>query len=371
MNFEFSDEVKEMRDQARRFLASKDCRMLVRGALDGDAPPDRTLWREIAQMGWTAAAIPEDYGGAGIGYEALCGLAEEMGHALAPVPFGPSVYLAAEALMLSGSEEQKQAWLPKLAEGQAVGTFALAEGAGALSPDMVQLRYEDGRLSGTKWPVPDGAEADFAVVAARDGEGRIVQALVDLSGDGITRTPLQTIDASRPQARLDFDGAAAELLPSNADQWDAILSLLDRAAILTAFEEVGGAQACLDMGVAYAKDRHAFGRPVGGYQAIKHKLADVFVATELARSNAYMGALALSSGETDLALTAATARVSSIQAYVMASSENIQTHGGIGFTWEADPQLYYRRANAMALALGPLGFWKDRLVAALAARPQD
>ncbi|MGR3321018.1 MAG: acyl-CoA dehydrogenase family protein [Pseudooceanicola sp.] len=371
MNFEFSDEALEIRDQARRFLDAQDCLPMVRAALDGDGIGNADLWKGIVELGWLGAAIPEEYGGFGMGYEPLCVIAEELGRSLAPVPFAPTAYLAAEALMLAGSEEQKKTWLPRLASGEAKGTFALAEGPGPVAPEGVRATFADGRLTGTKWPVPDGGESDVAVVAARDADGRIVQVLADLSGPGVTRTDLDTYDPSRPQARLDFDGAAAEVLQSNEDPWETVLSLLDRAAILTAFEEVGGAQACLDMATAYAKERVAFGRPIGANQAIKHKLADIFVATELARSNAYMGVLALTSGDRDLALVAATARVSSIQAYVMASSENIQTHGGIGFTWDADPQLYYRRAAALAVALGPLGFWKERLVSALERRPAD
>jgi len=367
MNFEFSDEAGEIRDQGRRFLEGKACLKTVRASLSGGEAPDRGLWKELADLGWAGAAIPEEYGGVGMGYEALCVIAEELGRSLAPVPFAAST-LAAEALLRTGSDEQKQTWLPKLAEGAATGTLALAEGTGPMSPDAVTVKLEGGRLTGTKWPVPDGATADVAVVAARDEDGRIVQALVDLSGSGVTRTRLDSLDASRPVARLDFDGAEAQVMQSNEDPWDALMAVIDRAAILTAFEEVGGAQACLDMATTYAKERYAFGRPIGANQAIKHKLADVYVALELARSNAMMGALGLISGERDLTLEAATARVSSIQAFVMASSENIQTHGGIGFTFEADPQLYYRRANALALGLGTLGFWKDRLITALERR---
>ncbi|OWU83736.1 hypothetical protein ATO6_17955 [Oceanicola sp. 22II-s10i] len=366
MNFEFSDETQEIAGQGRRFLAGKDCLKTVRASLSGGEGSDAALWREMADLGWAGAAIPEEYGGHGIGYEALCAIAEELGRSLAPVPFA-ATNLAAEALLRTGSEEQKQAWLPKIAAGEATGTLALSEGNGPISEDAVTVRYADGKLTGTKWPVAHGATADFAVVVARDPDGRIVQVLAEL-GDGVTRTKLDSIDASRPQARLDFDGAPAALLQSNEDPWDATLSVIDRAAIITAFEEVGGAQACLDMAVDYAKTRYAFGRPIGSNQAIKHKLADVFVALELARSNAMMGALGLLSGEQDLSLAAATARVSSIQAFVTASSENIQTHGGIGFTWEADPQLFYRRANALALGLGSQDFWKDRLISALERR---
>jgi alkylation response protein AidB-like acyl-CoA dehydrogenase len=364
MNLEFSPEALEIRDQGRRFLTGKDSLKRVRAALDGSASVDLGLWQEMAELGWAGAAIPEEYGGHGIGYEVLCVIAEELGASLAPVPFLSTV-AAAEALMMSGSDEQKQAWLPKIADGSATGTYALTEGEGRLGPDAINARFEGGKLTGAKWPVADAETANIAVVAAKDGSGKVVQVLVDLTSDGVKRTALNTLDPSRPQARIDFDGVSADLLPANDDQWTTVQAVLDRVAVLAAFEEIGGAQACLDMAVAYAKDRYAFGRPIGSNQAIKHKLADMYIAIEIARSNAYIGTLDLTSGTRDIALTAATARVASIEAYIEASSENIQTHGGIGFTWEADPQLYYRRANQTALSLGTLGYWKDRLVEAL------
>jgi alkylation response protein AidB-like acyl-CoA dehydrogenase len=247
----------------------------------------------MAAIGWLGAAIPEQYGGAGLGYEGLCVLAEELGRAVAPVPFASSAYLATEALLLAGTDAQKRRLLPKLAEGSVVGCFALAEGTGNPDPAHIRIRATGGRLTGSKWPVMDGDIADFAVVVARDDGGEIALFLADLTADGVSRRPLTTIDPSRDHARIDFAGAAAERLGAQTG-WPRVQRLLERAAILVAFEQVGGAQASLEMARDYALERYAFGRPIGSFQAIKHKLADVYVAIELARSNAYYGAWALS-----------------------------------------------------------------------------
>ena len=362
MNFEFSDEILQLRDQARRFLAEKSPPAVVRRVLDGAEPYAATLWREIAEMGWPGAAIPEQYGGAGLGYEGLCVLAEELGRALAPVPFTSSAYLATEAILTAGSDVQKRKFLPGLADGSMIGTFALAEGAGQPEPANVRMHAVGGRISGSKWPVADGGIADFAVVAARDETGEIALFLIDLGGAGVTRRSLATVDPSRNHARLDFAGAAAEQLGAGAAGWTAVQRLLDRAAILIAFEQVGGADACLQMARDYALERFAFGRPIGSFQAIKHKLADVYVAIELARSNAYYGAWALSADAAELPLAAATARIAATEAFHLASKENIQTHGGVGFTWDVDCHLYYRRSKQLALAVGAAPWWKNRLV---------
>lgn len=368
MNFDFSEEMLALREQARRFLRERHCLRLVRRALDEEAPAPAGLWREMAELGWLGAAIPEEYGGSGLGYEALCVIGEELGRELAPVPFASSIFLAAETILLLGSEQQKRHWLPRLADGSAIGTLALAEGSGRISRDAIRTGYDAGRLRGTKWPVPDGQEASLAIVVARDPAGRILPCLVELGAPGILRDRLASIDPSRAQSRITLDGVAAEPLGEGKDAWDGLLSLLDRAAVLTAFEQIGGASACLEMATAYAKERHAFGRPIGGYQAIKHKLADVFIANELARSNAYYGALTLSSGHADLPVAAAAARISAIEAYALAARENIQTHGGMGFTWDADCHLFYRRAKLLALGLGAAPQWKERLLDGLERR---
>jgi alkylation response protein AidB-like acyl-CoA dehydrogenase len=367
MNFDFSDDMKQLRDQAQRFLREHCPPKSARRVLEGEAAYDKALWRRLAEMGWLGAAVPEEYGGAGLGYEGLCVLAEELGAALAPVPFASSAYLATEAILAAGSDAQKQAWLPKLAGGETIGTLALAEGAGNPNPAKIKTIVAGGKLSGTKLPVADGSIADLAVVLALES-GKPGLFLVDLAGPGVTRETVETIDPSRDHARLVFSDAPAERLGAGGDGWELTRALLDRAAILIAFEQVGGAQACLTMARDYALERYAFGRPIGSFQAIKHKLADVYIATELARSNAYYGAWALATGAAELPLAAAAARVAATEAFHLASKENIQTHGGMGFTWAADCHLYYRRSKHLALTLGSAPWWQDRLVAELEAR---
>ena len=368
MNFDLSDEQRMLRDQARRFLDEKGSPDAARAVLEGDAPFDRDLWAGMGELGWMATAIPEAYGGAGLSHEELCVIAEELGRAIAPTPFSSSIYLAAEAILLAGSEEQKQHYLPLLANGEKIGCVAVAEGVQRPGPADVKVRFEDGALTGEKLPAADGDVADFAVVLARTGGGERDLSLVLADLEGVDRTPVETVDPSRSHARIRFDGAAGELLGAAGDGWAAMERVFDRAAILFAFEQVGGAQACLDMATEYAKSRYAFGRPIGSFQAIKHKLADMYIALELARSNALYGAWALANDASDLPTAAAAARVAAIQAYALASKENIQTHGGMGYTWEVDAQLYYRRAALLAQAVGGERRWKDKLIARLETR---
>ncbi len=367
VNFDFSPDQRSLRDQARKFLAEQASSARVRRILEGAAPYDAELWRGMGEMGWIGTAIPEAHGGAGFGYLELCVIAEELGRSLAPTPFASTIYLAAEALLLAGSEAQKKRWLPRIAQGNAIGCFALAEGAHAATAGNLTTRADGGRVTGTKLPVMDGDVADFAVLAAAEPGGRTGLFLVDLQGAGVTRTPLTTVDPTRSHARLVFDGAAAEPLGAPGAGWPLVERLLDRAAVLVAFEQLGGAQAALDMAREYAIGRFAFGRQIASFQAIKHKLADMYVAVELARSNAYYGAWALSKDAPELPVAAATARVAATEAYYQAAKENIQVHGGMGFTWEFDCHLHYRRAKLTGLMLGSARRWKDLLVARLEA----
>jgi alkylation response protein AidB-like acyl-CoA dehydrogenase len=366
MNFDFSDEQKQLRDEARKFLAEKCPPKAVRAVLDGNAPYDRELWKGIAGMGFLGVAIPEAYGGAGAGHLELCVIAEEMGRALTPVPFSSTVYLAAEALMIAGSEAQKQKWLPLIAGGSAIGTLALFEGKGNPSPEGIKLSASDNNLSGVKKPVPDGAIADFVIVAARTGStGRdsgISLFLVDMKAGGVEAKTLTNVDPSRGQAELIFKNCKAEPLGAANEGWSLVSQVLDRAAVLLAFEQVGGADRALEMGRDYALDRIAFGRPIGSFQAVKHMLADMYVSATLARSNCYYGAWALSTNASELPEAAAAARISATQAFQHCAKNNIQVHGGMGFTWEFDCHLYYRRANATALSLGSLSYWEDALI---------
>jgi alkylation response protein AidB-like acyl-CoA dehydrogenase len=368
MNFDFSDDQKFLKSEARRFLEGRCPTSKVRAVLDDPAKSyDADLWKEVAGQGWLGTAIPEVHGGLGLGHLELCVIAEELGRALAPLPFASTVYFLAEALLLAGSEAQKQAWLPKIAAGEVIGCFASVERPGALTEAQVQAKVEGGKLSGTKLPVTDGDIADVAVVLARDG-GRLSLFLVELGGAGVTRETLQTLDPTRGAAKLTFSGAAAERLGEAGEGLALAEALLERAAVLLAFEQVGGADRALEMAKGYAIERYAFGRPIGSYQAIKHKLADIYVKNELARSSAYYGAWALETGASELPLAAASARVSASEAYWNAAKENLQTHGGIGFTWQMDCHLFYRRAQQLGLVAGGAKAWKERLVQQLERR---
>jgi alkylation response protein AidB-like acyl-CoA dehydrogenase len=369
MTLDFSPEQQRLRDAARRLLTDRCTPAAVRKVLEGDDRYDRGLWRELAELGYLGIAIPEEFGGSGGGYLELCVIAEELGRVLAPVPVSSSTYLATEFLKIGGSPAQQAAYLPKLASGASVGTFAMAEGAGEPLARSLRARVEDGRLTGTKTPVPDGDTADFAIVAASTATAPGASLyIVDLHGAGVDRRPLATIDPSRSFAELTFRSAPVESLAAGAEGERVLARVLDGAAVLMAFEQLGGADFALEAACAYAKQRWAFGRPIGSNQAIKHMLADMYVSATLARSNCYYGAWALSTGADALGEAAASARISATQAFQHCSRNNIQVHGGSGFTWAVDCHLYYRRSNQLALGLGGLATWEDRLVDKLRRR---
>lgn len=367
MQFEFSEDQETLRDHAVKFLRNECSSAVVRDVLDSDKQFHADLWTAIVDMGWTGVAIPEEFGGLGAGHLELCVIAEELGRVLAPVPFSSTIYLTAEALMMSDNIAQKEHWLPKIVSGEAVGALAMAEGAGSPSWSQFQTKVlpaEDGRvrLTGVKWPVLDGMEANVAIVPATGDDG-LGFYLVELGQEGVVRTPEPSIDESRPQARLQFNGAYAERI--GASNAVTVQELLNRAAILFAFEQLGGAAACLEMAVAYAKERYAFGRAIGSFQAIKHKLSNMFAELELARSNCYYAAWALSVNDPVLAEAAAVARLSVSKVYFNCAKENIQIHGGIGFTWDLDAHLFYRRSKLLSSTIGGSGRWRDNLIRSL------
>jgi alkylation response protein AidB-like acyl-CoA dehydrogenase len=357
MNFDFSDDQKLLKEQVAKFLADKCPLKVVRRVLDGNEAFAGEVWKGLVDLGVPGIAIPEAYGGLGLSPLELCVVAEEIGRAAAPVPFDTSVVLATEALKLAGSEAQKKKWLPLLASGQAIGTLATAEGPQTPRPSNVRTQFGGGRLNGKKVPVADGAAATFAVVLAKNS-----LLLVELDQKGVARRNVETIDPARKHAELTFTDATAELLGAEGEGFRLLERLYDAAAVYLAFAQVGGAEAAMYMARDYALQRQAFGRLIGSYQAIKHKLADCYVKLELARSNAYYGAMMLTEGGADLPLAAAAARIAATEAYDFASKENIQTHGGIGFTWEADTQFHLRRARVLALSIGGPMAWKDKLV---------
>jgi acyl-CoA dehydrogenase len=351
MDLDFSEEQKQLKDHVRRFLEANGS--AARIVLDTGATHDSHLWRTLAELGYAGTAIPEPYGGLGLGYLELCVIAEELGRSLAPVPFSSSIYLATECLLQAGSEDQKKSWLPRLASGKSIGTFALSEQVGAVSASRMECCVSNGRLTGTKLPVADGMIADFCVVGARNERSLIDLYLVELSGNGVNRVPVSTIDPTRGHARLTFDHAPATTIGRSGEGWRHIEGMLNRAAVLFAFEQIGGADRVLEMARDYALARRAFGRQIGSFQALKHMLADM---------NAYFAAWALSTDAAELPQAAAAARISATQAFQLCSRNNIQVHGGMGFTWESDCHLYYRRSNLLAMNLGSILSWEDRLI---------
>jgi alkylation response protein AidB-like acyl-CoA dehydrogenase len=369
MNFDFSEDQKFVQKTARDYL-DEECGLEVcRAVLESGKPYDPDLWKGIAEMGWLGTAVAEEHGGAGMGYLELVLIAQEVGRALAPVPFSSSVYLCIEAIQRFGSADQQKRYLPRLVSGELIGTGAFFEGPGDLDAARIELRLEDGKLTGEKWPVPDGEGAGVAVALAGDDQGRLSMVLVDLEGDGVGKTALQSIDPSRSQAKLRFDGAPAEVLGEAGRGFEQTDALLDRAALLLAFEQIGGADRALEITKEQMMGRYAFGRPIASFQALKHRMADLYCAIEIARSNAYYGAYALSNdlGE-ELAVAAPSSRAAASDAYDLAAQEMIQFHGGVGFTWEYDCHLFYRRAKLLSVALGSPAAWREKLVARLEAR---
>lgn len=365
MNFEFNDDQIFVRDVARSFLKANCPPTVVRRVLEGNEHYAADLWQQIVEQGWAATAIPEKYGGLGMSYLELVLVAEELGRVCAPVPFASSVYLATEAILLAGSEAQKEHWLPKFAEGEVVGTLAYAEKAGLTTAATLETRVENGKIYGRKTTVENAEIAQLIIVAAKSqtGDGASLY-LVSLEQDGVSYESLKTIDPSLNHANINFDGASAELLGADGEGWTLLEKILDRAAVLYAWEQLGGSETCLAMSKEHALQRYAFGRPIGSFQAIKHKLARMYVKNTLARSNAYYGAWALDTNAPELPLAAATARVGSTQAYYFSSKESVHTHGGMGFTWEVDCQFYYRRAKVLAVAIGSERVWSDKLIKA-------
>jgi acyl-CoA dehydrogenase len=362
MNFDFSPEQQQFREQMRRMLEKADGRGQGRRILEKQSENySSSIWHGLAELGVQAAAIPEQYAGLGLGPLELCVAAEEIGRALAPIPFLSSTGVFAEAIRLFGSMQQQSNWLPGLAAGSTIGTWGFTEDhrtAGAS-----ETRLASGRLFGTKVPVFDGMSAAVMLVIATDEHGARVCALCDLAQPGVMRQPVETIDPSRPAALIRFEGAVAEALPQgDAAAWQR---LRERAAVLLAFEQLGGAEAALEMARVYALDRTAFGRKIASFQAIKHRLSDMYAKIELARCHCYYGAWAISTDAPETPLAAAGARCSAIDAFDYAVQENVQIHGGIGVTWESDCHLFYRRARLNALMLGSRFEWQDRLIAAL------
>jgi len=364
MNFDFSEEQKLLQHTAREFLTENSSLAHVREVFEAEGEYSKDLWKSVAELGWLGVSIPEEYGGAGYGYLELAMIAGEIGQAIAPIPFGSTVYLAAEAITRQGSDEQKKQYLTGIAGGDLIGTFATTEKAGTLSKKSIKATFADGKLNGTKLPVADGNVADFAIVLANEGDD-LSLVVVDLDAAGVERTPLKALDNTRPQAKLVFTDAAATRLGAAGEGWTIAQDVLNRAAVLTAFEQLGTADRAFDITFDFVMNRYAFGRPIGSFQSLKHRMADLFADRELARSNCYWAAWALETDDAELPLAAASAKISASDALDNMTVEMIQMHGGVGYTWEYDCHFFYRRAKVLAHTLGTTDEWREKLITQL------
>lgn len=367
MALTFTEEQEELRTTLRRFLADKAPSADVRRWMDSDPGHDPALWRQMAgQLGLHGLALPEEYGGSGGGPVELGIVLEELGRVLLPSPYFATVALAGQALTACGDDTAKARWLPGIADGSLTATLALAEEGGSWRPEDVTTRATVTRgeggwaLSGTKMFVVDGDSADLLLVVARAGTG---PALFAVHGDapGVTRTRLEALDPTRRLARIDLAGAAAARVGPDGDAAAYLRTVLDRVAVALAAEQVGGAQACLDTAVEYAKVRVQFGRPIGSFQAVKHKCADTLVKVEAARSAAYHALFVAAEGSSELSASAALAGAYCADAFTHAAKENIQIHGGIGYTWEHDAHLYLKRAKSSQHLFGSPASHRARL----------
>ncbi len=364
MRFAFNEEQTQLRDAARSFLTDHSSSAQVRQAMDTESGFDADLWRRIGgELGWPSVIVPETYGGIGLGYVELVALMEEMGAALLCAPFFSSVCLAANALLVGGTEEQKLAHLPGIAAGETTGTVAFAEASGRQDASGIEATAErrDSAfvLNGTKTFVVDGHTATLLVIAARTpgttGPDGISLFVLPADTPGITRRRLPTMDQTRTQAEIDLRDVhvpETALMGDEGGGWAALRRTLDLATVALAAEQVGGAQRCLDMTVQYAKERVQFGRPIGSFQAIKHKCADMLLLVESARSASYYAGWAVSVDDPEVPVLASLAKAYCSDAYFRCTADSVQIHGGVGFTWEYDVHLYFKRAKSSAVLLG-------------------
>src|SRR5580693_1012918 len=365
MNFAFSDEQEELRTAVRRFLAEKSPESEVRRLMETTEGYDPAVWSQMAdQLGLQSLTIPEQFGGSGFSYVELIVVLEEMGASLLCAPFFSTVALATNSILTSGDQRAQEYLLPGIASGETIGTLAFTEDSGRWDADGITLAAtksgEGWVLNGHKSFVLDGHVAGLILVVGRTPAGL---SLFGVKGDadGLTRTPLATMDQTRKQARLEFADTPAWLIGADGGAEPGLSKTLDLAAVALAAEQVGGAQRCLDSSVDYAKTRIQFGRPIGSFQAIKHKCADMLLEVESAKSAAYYAAWAAAEDSDELPVVASLAKSYCSEAYFHAAAENIQIHGGIGFTWEHPAHLYFKRAKSSELLLGDPSFHRELL----------
>jgi alkylation response protein AidB-like acyl-CoA dehydrogenase len=372
MSMTFTEEQDQLRASVRRFLEQKSSPADVRRLMETDEGYDPAVWQQMAgQLGLHGLAIPEEYGGSGYGLIEQVAVLEEMGRALLCAPYFSSVALASTALLQSGDDAAKRDLLPGIANGSTIATLAWADdtadwriGSRATTAKPSSDGYT---IDGKKTLVLDGHTASLILVTAQASHGPSLFA-VEVPANGLTRRSLQTLDMTRKLAALEFTSTPARLIADEGAAAGILETTLHLAAIALAAEQVGAAQKCLDMSVEYAKLRVQFGRPIGSFQAIKHKCADMLLEVESARSAACHAAWEAAEGSAELPLVASLAKACCSDAFASAATDNIQIHGGIGFTWEHDAHLYYRRAQSTEQFLGSPAEHRDLLAARLLAR---
>jgi alkylation response protein AidB-like acyl-CoA dehydrogenase len=374
MDFAFSEEQEMLRRSARDFLAKECGPKVVRKLMEGDDAHDPTLWKKMAGLGWTALGIPEAYGGAGTFLDLIVVL-EECGRALLPGPFFATMGLAVPALVEAGTETQKKEALSAIAEGKARATLAFTEPSGRWDASAVTLAAKPvaggWRLDGVKLFVPDAAGADYTVVAARtrgEGEEGISLFLVKGRPKGMSVTQLKTLDMTRRWCEVRFDAVeldADALMGAPHKAWPPLKRALEWATAALCAEMIGGTQKVLEESTEYAKTRHQFGKPIGIYQAVSHKLADMLVLSESGRSATYYAAWTVEADAADRSLASSMAKAYVSDAYRKVAGDGIQVHGGIGFTWEHDMHLYFKRAKASEVTLGDATYHRELVAQAL------
>ena len=365
MNFAFNEEQEELRESARAFLLEHSSPEQVRVAMESELGFDPEVWKRIGQeLGWTALLIPEAYGGLELTHVELVALLEQTGAALLCAPFFSTVCLAGAALLEAGSEMQKKEHLPAIAAGERQAALVSSDGVAVLA----ERDGGDYLLSGGERFVLDGHCAELLVVAARapgtQGPEGVSLFALSAETDGIERRLLPTMDQTRRLAEVRLERVrvpADALLAGEGAGWPALERTLERARVALAAEQVGGAQRCLDLAVDYAKERVQFGRPIGSFQAIKHKCADMMVQVESARSASYYAACAAAEDSDELPVVSSLAKAYCSDAYVHCAGECLQIHGGVGFSWEYDVHLYFKRAHAAATFLGDSAWHRERV----------
>ncbi|MBV1914307.1 MAG: acyl-CoA/acyl-ACP dehydrogenase [Pseudomonadales bacterium] len=360
MNFLFDDDQHALRDAAKKLLLNKATLEGLHKDMDGGVPYNKELWDIMSENGYQGIGIPEEFGGAGMGYLNQVVVAEELGYSFAHTPYTSSIVGAAEAILQAGTEDQKHKYLPQLASGELIGTIAYYEQSGRYDAAGITTKESGGKLTGKKMPVIDATIAGIAVVAAQSSKGLSLY-IVDMNQSSVDIAELKSMEMLRASSVVTLNGADAELLGEEGKGAELLEMLTSRMAIFIAFEQVGGATRCMEDARDYSLERYIFGKPLGTYQAIKHRISDMFMRNELARSNCYFGAWALESSEGDIAEAAALARSTAAEAFEFAAQENLQVHGGIGFTWAEDCHIFVKRMRHLDALIGGRLVWRERL----------